>query len=188
MNRQRLYSTLRPGANDSASRVALGAHAMVFAGIGCMLAMTEPDLLREYGDALAAAFSVIATFFTAEYALRLYAAPAAPGGEHRGELRSRLSWAVSLGGIVDLLACCRGHGARRPQRGAYVRLCLVFKLVRYSPGLTILQRVIAHARPPAVVLLGFSIVLLAAAASPICWSATPNRELWLDPAALWWAW
>ena len=191
MDRQYLYGVLQPGNPDGAAwawRVI--HHVAVAVGIGIMLALTVNDLHEAYGDALSDAFDVIAAFFVLEYLLRLFLAPAAPGGEDRGTWRSRLSWAVSLGGVYDLTAAVPGLIALPDSRDAtLIGFIWVFKYVRYSPGLSILQRVITHARHALLsVLLGLFIVMLAAASVVYLLERHGDPDAFGSiPLALWWA-
>jgi len=194
MDHQHLYRLLRPGSQETAARIWRGVHhAMVAAGIGVFLALTVVEWRHAYGRALSSVFFVVAAFFVLEYLLRLYAAAGAPGGEHRGALRTRLAWALSLGGIFDLLGTMPGIIAVVDRREASLfGFIWVFKYIRYSEGLTILQRVITHARHALQsVLLGLVIVLLAAAslAYLLEHDVPQDGKYAFDsiPAALWWA-
>ena len=193
MNRRRLYLLLRPDGADPAARSFRAVHhLMAAAGIAVMLMMTVAPLEAAHPIALADGFYVVAAFFLAEYALRLIAAPEAPGGEHRGDRRARLAWALSLGGMFDLVSGLPGvlaliHGPAASLLG----FIWAFKFVRYSPGLASLGRVIRNARNALLsVLLGFSIVLLTAASVAYLLErhAHPDHpEAFASiPAALWW--
>lgn len=197
-NRQRLYQLLRPGNPEAGATVwRLVHHAAVAAGIGMMLALTVPEWREAYGDVLSDAFDLVAVFFVIDYLLRLYGAPGAPGAEHRRAWRSRLSWATSLGGIYDLVAAIPGVIALPDTRDAtLIGFIWIFKYVRYSSGLSILERVITNARHALLsVLLGLVIVLLAAASLAYLLEHNVAQEL-ADhtvvypfrsiPAALWW--
>jgi voltage-gated potassium channel len=191
MDRAFLYNLLQPGSAGAATRLWRGAHhTMVAAGIGVMLALTVPELHADYGTWLSSAFYVIAAFFVGDYALRLYVAPEAPGGEHRGAFRARLARAVSLGGFFDLLGVLPALIAVVGHRDASLfGFVWVFKMVRYSPGLTILQRVVTRARQTLLsVLLGVFIVLLVAGSLAYLLERNAQPEHFGSiPAALWWA-
>ncbi|HXP04134.1 MAG TPA: cyclic nucleotide-gated ion channel [Stellaceae bacterium] len=191
MDRAFLYRLLQPGSADAAARLWRGAHhAMVGAGIGVMLALTVPELRADYGAWLSGTFYVIAAFFVGEYALRLYIAPEVPGGEHRGAFSARLAWAVSIGGLFDLLGVLPALIAVVGHRDASLfGFVWVFKLVRYSPGLTILERVIVHARQALLsVLLGVFIVLLVAGSLAYLLERNAQPDHFGSiPASLWWA-
>jgi voltage-gated potassium channel len=191
MNRAHLYRLLQAGSTETAAWSWRAIHnTMVAAGIGVMLALTVPELRGDYSGPLSGVFFVVAAFFVAEYGMRLYLAPAAPGGEHRGAFRVRLAWATSIGGLFDLLGVLPAVIAVVDHREASLfGFVWVFKCVRYSPGLTILERVIVRARHALLsVLLGVFIVLLSAGslayllerhAQPVAFGSIP--------AALWWA-
>ena len=198
MNRQRLYRLLQPGNPETGAVLwRFVHHGMAAAGIGLMLALTVPDWRALYGNTLSDAFDVVAAFFVFDFALRFYAAPGAPGGEHRGAWRSRLSWLVSFGGLFDLVAAVPGLIALPDSSDAtLIGFIWVFKYVRYSPGLSILERVIARARHALLsVLLGLVIVLLAAASLayliernvPQMQDGVATYPFSSIPAALWWA-
>jgi voltage-gated potassium channel len=191
MDRAFLYRLLQAGSPGMAARVWRGIHhATVAAGIGVMLALTVPDLRGAYGAWLSGAFFFIAAFFVGEYALRLYVAPEVPGGEHRGALGTRFAWALSIGGLFDLLGVMPALIAVVDHHEASLfSFVWVFKLVRYSPGLTILQRVVTHARHALLsVLLGVFIVLLVAGSLAYLLERHAQPEFFGSiPSALWWA-
>ena len=191
MDRASLYRLLQPGSADAAARLWRATHhAAVAVGIGVMLAMTVPDLRDSYGAWLSGAFFIIAAFFVGEYALRLYVAPEAPGGEHRGAVGTRLAWAASIGGLFDLLGLLPALIAIVGHRDASLfGFVWVFKLVRYSPGLTMLQRVITRARQALLsVLLGVFIVLLVAGSVAYLLERDAQPEFFGSiPLGLWWA-
>src|SRR5207249_2305750 len=109
MNCGDLYEILDAETPSTTARVFRGVHhAMVAAGIAIMLADTVAPWREAYGAALDGGFHIVCAFFFAEYALRLIAAPGAPGAAHRGPWRSRLAWAVSVGGVFDLLGALPG--------------------------------------------------------------------------------
>jgi len=185
---------LQPGSSDSLAWAWRTVHHfMVAAGIGIMLALTVAEMRASYGALLTAGFDLVAVFFVADYLLRLYAAPGAPGAETRGALRARLSWAMSFAGVYDLLAAVPGVITLPDSRDAtLIGFIWVFKYVRYAPGLSVLERVIAHARHALQsVLLGLVMVLLATASIAYLLernvdqgSSEPFNSI---PAALWWA-
>jgi voltage-gated potassium channel len=191
MTRRRLYLVLHPGTADTTARAFRGLHhSMVAAGILITSTTTVVALREEHDFALDLVFLCVAAFFLAEFILRLIAAPEAPGADHHGVGRARLAWLFSLGGVFDLIGALPGiidlvgnHDAR------LFSFIWIFKYVRYSPGLASLGRVINHARHALLsVLLGFIIVLLAAASLAYLFERNANPEGFGSiPAALWWA-
>jgi voltage-gated potassium channel len=119
------------------------------------------------------------------------AAPGAPGAAHRGRWQSRLAWATSLGGAFDLLGALPGvlDVVFDPGYASLFGFIWAFKLVRYSPGLASLERVISNARQALLsVLLGFGILLLLAASLAYLLERSTQPDVFGSiPAALWWA-
>ena len=192
MDEQRLYQLLQPETRDPASRIFRGVHhTLVATGIGIMLADTVGEWREAYGAALDAAFQLVCAFFFAEYVLRLMAAPGAPGAAHRGTWPSRLAWATSLGGTFDFLGALPGvlDVLFNPRYASLFGFMWAFKLVRYSPGLASLGRVIGNARQALLsVLLGFGILLLLAASLAYLLERSTQPDVFGSiPAALWWA-
>jgi voltage-gated potassium channel len=192
MDEERLYRTLHPETRDPAARILRGVHhAMVAAGVGIMLADTVVPWRQAYDDALDAGFQIVCAFFFAEYALRLWAAPGAPGATHHAKWRARLAWAGSLGGVCDFLGALPGaiDIVFDPRYASLFGFVWVFKLVRYSPGLVSLERVIGNARHALLsVLLAFGIVLLLAASLAYLLEGSTQPDVFGSiPAALWWA-
>jgi voltage-gated potassium channel len=191
MSWERVYRNLQPETSGTTARVFRSAHhTMVAAGIAIMLADTVKTWRQAHHQALDVGFQIACAFFFAEYLLRLAAAPGAPAA-HRRRWRARLSWAVSAGGIFDLLGALPGvlDIAFSPSYASLYGFIWVFKPVRYSPGLASLQRVISRARDALLsVLLGFGIVLLAAASLAYLLERDAQPELFGSiPLALWWA-
>jgi voltage-gated potassium channel len=191
MTRRRLYLVLQPRTSSVAARVFRTVHhAMVAAGIASMLAATVTAIRQDHVVTLTVAFLTVAGFFIAEFLLRLYVAPEAPGAEHRGAGRARLAWLFSLPGIFDLLGALPGivdlFGSHDARLFSFI---WIGKYVRYSEGLGALGRVIVQARHALLsVLLGFIIVLLAAASLAYLFERQANPVGFGSiPAALWWA-
>jgi len=191
MDRRRLYALLSPDASDREARsFRLLHHALVALGIAMLLADTVQAIREQYEILLDIGFLAVSLFFLGEYILRLVVAPMVPGGEHRPAWRSRLSWTLSGGGLLDLagalplLLTLLEHEPAILFSGVWI-----FKYLRYSPGLASLRRVIAHARQALLsVLLGFVIVLLTAANLAYLLERNANPEAFGSiPAALWWA-
>jgi len=167
MGYERLYQLLQPETPDTPARVFRGIHhVMVAAGIAVMLADTVAEWRLAWAGALDGGFQIVCGFFLAEYALRLTAAPGAPGARRRRNWRARLAWAASIGGICDFVGALPGvlDIVFAPSYASLFGFVWLFKLVRYAPGLVSLQRVISDARQALLlILLGFCIVLLLAA-------------------------
>ena len=98
---------------------------------------------------------------------------------------------MSAGGVFDLIGALPGvlDIVFSPKYASLYGFIWVFKPVRYAPGLASLQRVISRARHALLsVLLGFGIVLLAAASLAYLLERDAQPELFGSiPLALWWA-
>jgi voltage-gated potassium channel len=163
---------------------------LVAGGIMVTVATTVSWIRQDYEDSLNIVFLAIAAFFAVEFVLRLYTSAEAPGAEHRGATRARLAWLFSFMGVVDFLGSMPGivdlvgtHDAR------LFSFIWIFKYIRYSPGLAILGRVFRNARHTMLsVLLGFVIVLLAAASLEYLLERNSDPVGFGSiPKALWWA-
>ncbi len=191
MRWERLYKVLQPESAGTAARgFRVVHHAMVVLGVAMMLADTEAAWRDAYRGLLDAGFQIACAFFVVEYAARLLAAPGAPAA-HRSDWRARLAWAVSAGGMFDLVGALPGvlDVAFNPKYASLYGFVWVFKLVRYAPGLASLGRVVSRARAALLsVLLGFGIVLLAAASLAYLLERDAQPDLFGSiPQALWWA-
>src|SRR5437588_138286 len=96
-----------------------------------------------------------------------------------------------MGGICDLVGTMPGvlAIALGPDFGSLFGFVWGFKLVRYAPGLALLQRVISDARRALLsVLLAFCLVLLVSASlAYLIERGTQPQVFGSIPAALWWA-
>lgn len=191
MSWERLYRIVQPEASGTPARsFRLVHHAMVVLGIAIMLADTVPAWRERYYQILDAGFQLACAFFFAEYLVRLLAAPGAPAAHRRG-WRARLAWTLSGGGLLDLIGALPGvlDIVFSSKYASLYGFVWVFKPARYSPGLASLQRVVSRARQALLsVLLGFGIVLLAAASLAYLLERNAQPELFGSiPQALWWA-
>ncbi|CAK0751327.1 Cyclic nucleotide-binding domain-containing protein [uncultured Gammaproteobacteria bacterium] len=202
--RRTLYHTLHPGSRSVSARVVRGlVMAMVVIGVSGIIIASDSTA----GNRDGALVAIVLAGFTLEYLLRQWVAPEqnlieteAWDLEATGEAppqvssrRARWRWARSPLGIIDLLAVIPIPIAW----GCGVDLALaellgvlwVFKLARYSPGLTVLGRVIQIEREPLLsVLYAFFVVLLCAAVLIHLVEGPVQPEFFgTVPKALWWA-
>ncbi len=191
MDYRPLYRVLDPESHHPAARIfRVVHHALAAFGIAIVLAETMEPVQADYGQELAAGFYIVGGFFIGEYLLRLIAAPAKPGHEHLASWRARALWAVSLGGIFDLVCALPGVLFMMERAWAsFFGFIWASKYVRYSPGLASLGRVVRNERQSLFsVLLGFGIVLLTAASIAYLLEREANPVVFGSiPAALWWA-
>lgn len=130
--------------------------------------------------------------FLVEYAVRLYACTASPREAYQHPLWGRLRFALTPTALVDLVAILPlfliafglDAGALR-----LVRILRVFKLMRYSPAMAMLGRVVYNERRGlfgALVILLIVLVLSATAAYYVEREAQP-KTFGSIPEAMWWA-
>jgi voltage-gated potassium channel len=191
IHRRFVYETLDPTLLGTKSRIFRAVHhLLVIAGVLCVVLETVPTIPDAWSGPLLAVFEGALAFFVAEYALRLWAAPEAPW-RHVSEGRFRLHWARSLQGVVDLAALLPIAALLVGVPEETARLfCIVWvlKLAPYSEGVSMLGRVIRHARAQLLsVLIAFVIILLSAATLQYLFEREAQPEQFGSiPSALWW--
>src|SRR5437868_15018916 len=143
MDYRPLYRILDPESPDPAARIFRVVHHVLAAfGIAIVLAETMEPVQADFGAQLAAGFYVVGGFFIAEYLLRLIAAPSKPGHEHLPAWRARALWAVSPGGIFDLVCALPGVLSMTERyRPRFFGFIWAPNYVRSSPALPSLGRV-----------------------------------------------
>jgi len=138
---------------------------------------------------------IVAAAFLVEYAVRLWVAPEIPRMGSVSESRARLRWAVSLEGLVDLVAvipalAAASGGARLGAESASVFVLLwVMKLATHAPGVALIVRVFRNERSPLIAALAlFTIVLLSSATAIHLLEGERQPEAFGSiPSSLWWS-
>jgi voltage-gated potassium channel len=187
-----LHAVLQPDNPAMPARLLRGLHhLMVVAGIGIALAATVGEWQEAHAALSDGVFMLVAVFFAAEYAVRLIAAAGEPSAAHHSAAQALRDYATSKGGAVDLagaLPLLLRLVVGSPDT-TLLGVVWVFKFARYAPGLAGLQRVVSRARQPlSSVLLGFVVVLLAAASLEYLFERdAETNKFGSIPAALWWA-
>ena len=198
-----LDAVLDPAATSPPARAFRSAQRIAIAvGLGTLILGTVPELAAAHQRALTVLVLIIAGLFAIEYGLRLCQVPAAPAdleADHpsgRGGLASWHPWLRRLGtplALVDLAAGLAVPAALlagiAPASARLFGLIWVFKLVRYTPALDMLLRVVRNERAPLMgVLLAFLIALLLAATGAYLLERDVQPATFGSiPAALWWA-
>jgi voltage-gated potassium channel len=192
MGRAQLRAILRPESPAPSARLWRGLHhAMTAVGIGVVLAATVAEWREQYATAIDGGFYLVSAFFIAEYVARLIAAAGDPSAAQRSARQSAWAYVGSLGGGFDLLGVLPGvfYAVLGTPDALLLGVVWIFKLVRYTPGLAGLQRVVSRARQSLFsVLLGFVVVLLASASLEYLIERRADPDKFASiPAALWWA-
>lgn len=194
--RAKTYALLDLHSHEhAAGRVRALLVAVNLLGIASVSAGTI-DSIGPVARAVAATVTgVVSTVFLFEYLARLWVAPEIP---HIGTSRNtpaRLRWALSLEGLIDLVAvipalATASGGARLGAESASVFVLLwVMKLATHAPGVALIVRVFRNERSPLVAALAlFMIVLLSSATVIHLLEGERQPEPFGSiPSALWWS-
>lgn len=138
---------------------------------------------------------IVATVFLVEYVARLWVAPEIPHIGASSDALARLRWAISLEGLIDLvavipaLATASGGARLGAESAAAFVLLWVMKLATHAPGVTLIVRVFRNERSPLLAALAlFMIVLLSSATVIHLLEGERQPEPFGSiPSALWWS-
>ena len=193
--RRRVYLVLEQG--PVGDRMGVVADRLLVALILINLVAVALESVPEIGTRYALGFAVIEIFslvvFTVEYGLRVWVAIEHGPHRHLAAMHSRLKYALSPAGIVDLAAVL-------PFWFAFVlpddlRLLLVFRIVRffkfarYSPAMRSLLDVLYRERRAlfGCLVITMGSALVAAALMHLAEGKVQPDKLGTIPDALWWA-
>ncbi|HZL62823.1 MAG TPA: cyclic nucleotide-gated ion channel [Pseudolabrys sp.] len=193
--RRRVYQVLEQGPVGDAMGVVVDR--LLVALILTNLIAVALESVPEIGTRYALGFNLIEIFslvvFTVEYGLRLWVAIEHGPHRHLAAMHSRLKYALSPAGIVDLIAVL-------PFWFAFVlpddlRLLLVlrivrfFKFARYSPAMRSLLDVLYRERRAlfGCLVITMGSALVAAALMHLAEGKVQPDKLGTIPDALWWA-
>ncbi|MCR4377072.1 MAG: cyclic nucleotide-gated ion channel/potassium channel family protein [Rhodospirillales bacterium] len=191
---QAVHETMQPKIRKRWARLFRAAYLTItIVGVVGVIAVTVPNLHRFFEGVFWFCFSFAALFFTAEYAARLYVAPFEPGRELNPHWQTRVIYARSTMGMIDLIAVLPAAGIvilGAHSSGAYLfGILWILKLLRYTPGWSTLLRVFQQAWEPLLsVFVAFIIVLLSAGTllHALEQDVQPDK-FGSIPDALWWA-
>jgi voltage-gated potassium channel len=192
-NPEGIFDLLDAKATGPGAKIARLAHQIgIGLGVAIMVLASEASVRARFGAAIDPIFWAIAVLFAIEYGLRLALAPWAHWA-HRGEhWWSRVHFATSFLGLVDLAATCPlvalGAGMQPENAELFGALWLI-KLTPYADGLELVGRVLRTARGPLLSLfLGFMMVMLLAGTLAHLFESEAQPESFGSiPRALWWA-
>lgn len=194
--RARIYAALRHTDPSPAGRRWREFHLAVL-GIGLLavILLSVDDLLWPFKHDLRLIVWVVSTVFFVEYLVRLWVAPENTRIDARHALTARLRWAVSLEGLIGLLAImpavmlAGGYAIIRADTASVFCILWILKLGLHAPAVGTLARVVSNERAPlAAVLILFSIVLMIAATGAHLLERERQPEQFGSlPGAMWWA-
>lgn len=192
--RRRVYELLEPGSADRAAyAVDVVLIVLVLVNVAAAVLESLPRLEADYAPIFVAIEVVSVLVFTAEYALRLWAAPEhAPFGDVP-PWRARLAFARQPQSIIDLLSVAPVWLAlfvpADLRSFLILRLLRFFKLARYSPGIASLAEAVYTERrallASGVILLGT--VLICASAMHFAEREAQPDKFGTIPDAMYWA-
>ena len=167
--------------------------AVILVNVSAAVLESVPEIAEKYALAFSAIEAVSVAVFTAEYLVRLWAAPENALLGRLPAWRARLVFATRLQNLVDLLTVAPVYVALLTPidiRSLLVlRLLRFFKITRYSPGVASLVEAISAERRAltacAVILVG--IVLIAASAMHFAEMDAQPDKLGTIPEAMYWA-
>jgi len=193
--RQRLYGVLDQGSSvDGLSAVVNWALiGLIVVTLTATVLESVPRLAALYGEAFEAIEYIALITFSIEYAARLWTAIEHPRWRRFGVIRSRLRFAASPAGLIDLVAVLPFwlslFVAADFRAFLILRLIRFFKLTRYSPAMRSLLEALYIERRALVgcfvILCGAT--LIAAALMHVAEGATQPDKFGTIPDAMWWA-
>ena len=164
-------------------------------GLLAVIILSVDNIEREIRHILRGIIWAVTFLFLVEYLTRLWVAPESPFYEHESPLRARLQWAVSLPGLVHLLAVtpalmfAAGYTITGADAASVFCILWILKLGLHAPAFSTLARVVSNERAPITsVLILFAILLMmAATAAHILEKQKQPEQFGSLPGAMWWA-
>jgi voltage-gated potassium channel len=193
--RRRVYHVLEQG--PIGDRVSKAVDRFLVALIVVNLIAVALESIPQYGVRYATTFALIEFFslvvFTVEYVLRLWSAVEHGPHQHLSARRSRLKYALSPAGIIDLIAVLPFWFALvLPGDLRFVlvfRMVRFFKFARYSPAMRSLLDVLYNERRAlfGCLVIALGSALVAAALMHLAEGTVQPAKLGTIPDAFWWA-
>jgi voltage-gated potassium channel len=190
---QKVFALLDGAASDApaANWVNLGLLALIVANVLAAILETLDPVTARYGTALALFEAASIAVFTAEFALRVWAAGADPSGRYAGAVGGRLRYIVNPVALTDLLAILPFY---LPLIGLDLRVLRLFRVLHMTRASTFgaaLETLAVVVRTQRRALLGIFVLmtLLLVLASTLVYhierQAQPEAFASI-PHAMWW--
>lgn len=195
MLRKRTHEMLDPSSDAHAARRArTGGVLLILIGISSVAAGTLGGLAPNLRVIAANVTGIVALVFFFEYLARFWIAPEIPHIKAATDIQSRLRWAVSPAGIIDLLAvipavAVASGDARLGADSASVFVLLwVLKLATHAPGVGLIARVFRNERAALAAAAALFLIVLFSAATIAHWIESDRQPEHFGsiPASLWW--
>jgi voltage-gated potassium channel len=194
--RARIYALLRYTDPTPAARQVRTVELVVLAvGLLAVILLSIDELDRDLRRALRIVIWTVTFIFLGEYLLRLWVAPEGPHYDQDSETKARLHWALTLPGLVNLLAIMpafmffSGYAITGADAASVFCILWILKLGLHAPAFSTLARVVSNERAPiASVLILFAILLMmAATAAHMLERVRQPEQFGSLPGAMWWA-
>jgi voltage-gated potassium channel len=194
--RARIYTALRYTDPSPAGRRWRAIHLTVL-GIGliAVILLSIDELPAQFKERLRLVILAITVIFLVEYVVRLWVAPEITRFDQRSPTMARLRWAISLPGLIGLLAImpavmlAGGYGITGDDTASVFCVLWILKVGLHAPAFSTLAQVISNERAPiASVLILFAILLVIAATGAHLFERVRQPEQFGSlPGAMWWA-
>jgi len=194
--RARIHALLHFTEPSDAGRRWRALHLLVLGvGLSAVMLLSIEDLPLDARNGLRYAIGVVAVLFFVEYVVRLWTAPETSRYGESSATMARLHWAISLPGLIGLLATVPVFmwlaGYRIVDSDAASVFCVlwILKLGMHAPALGTLARVVSNERAPiaGVIVLFFIVLVIAATAAHLLERVRQPEAFGSLPNALWWA-
>jgi voltage-gated potassium channel len=194
--RARAHTVFRPTDTGLGGQRWRSFHLVVLvAGLLAIILISIDGLPDIVNSLLSLVIMAASLVFLGEYVVRLWSAPESSRYAGLSDAQARLRWAVSLNGLISLLAVLPAFGivtgSVRPDSDTTPLFCVlwILKLSIHAPAMTTLVRVISNERATlASVVIIFVMVLVSAATLAHVLERTQQPKLFSSiPDALWWA-
>ena len=194
--RAQMFDILRPNDPTPGARRWRTAHLVVLSiGLLAVILLSIDEMLSPHRIILRGAIWSVTFFFLVEYVIRLWVAPEIQQMADMPPLRARLRWAMSLPGLIGLLAImpavmlAGGYSIIVADAASIFCILWIMKLGLHAPAFGTLARVLSNERAPiASVLIVFAILLMSAATGAhILEGAGQPQAFGSLPNAMWWA-
>ncbi len=193
--RRRVYQVLEQGpvGNRVGTWVDRGLIMLIVINLISVALASMPEYEARYATAFALIEYFSLVVFTIEYALRLWSAVEHGPHQHLPARQSRLKYALSPAGIVDLVAVLPFWFAMILPGDLRVvlvfRMVRFFKFARYSPAMRSLLDVLYNERRAlfGCLVIALGIALVSASLMHLAEASIQPTKLGTIPDAFWWA-
>ncbi len=191
-----IYRLFNPSNHESgANRLRFFEVLVNLIGIVSVSAGTVHEMSAPARTLTALVTGIVASFFFAEYLLRLWFAPEIPHPSKLSTGQARLRWAVSPTGVIDLLAMipalavASGEARLGAESASVFVLLWVLKLATRAPGVELIARVIHNQRSALGAAAALFAIVLFSSATIAHWLEAETQPQFFGsiPSSLWWA-